>query len=161
MGLMGIVLAMLVASSAGAALREYRIEFVPSVSDSAVGYSMQVGTSSGNYAAEFDLGSPPASGATVVYAVDLFVALRSYDGTGGSSDYSNEIRVAAVVVDPRRHRPRAKVTKAIPILESGMVTRVIAVVAQKTRLTLVMARIVATRLATTTTIQTRCRVARS
>jgi hypothetical protein len=93
--------------------------------------------------------------------VDLFVALRSYDGTGGSSDYSNEIRVAAVVVDPRRHRPRAKVTKAIPILESGMVTRVIAVVAQKTRLTLVMARIVATRLATTTTIQTRCRVARS
>ena len=102
----GMALAFLVSTTASAALREYRVEFLPSTSSSATGYSLHIGTSSRNYEANFNLGSPPASGGTVIYAVDVedstdvFVALRSYDAAGLLSDFSNEIRVAAFVVEP-------------------------------------------------------------
>lgn len=79
--------------------------FSPSASAEAVGYTLHIGQSAGDYGVEFDLGNPPASGSTghIVYALDLddaadlFVALRAYDAFGTSSDYSNEIRVSAVV----------------------------------------------------------------
>jgi hypothetical protein len=94
---------MLIATGdAAAALREYQIFFQPSPSSSAVGYTLHVGREPGVYEAEFDLGNPPDSGGTVVYAVDLetaqdvFVALRAYDASGTFSPLSNEIQVAAV-----------------------------------------------------------------
>jgi hypothetical protein len=93
---------LLVANSAQAALREYRIHFAPSPSQAAAGYSLHIGQDSGNYTVEVDLGKPPDSGGTVVYAVDLedtidlFVALSAYDASGAASPLSNEIRVSAV-----------------------------------------------------------------
>ncbi len=95
-------LATLAAPSASAALREYRLQFAPSPSDDAAGYTMHVGLESGNYVGEFDLGSPPPQGGEIVYSldledsVDLFVALRSYDLSGETSRFSNELRVAAI-----------------------------------------------------------------
>jgi hypothetical protein len=97
---------LLVATSAHAALREYRIHFAPSPSPTAAGYSLHIGEDSGNYTVEFDLGNPPESGGTVVYAVDLedtidlFVALSAYDASGTASPRSNEIRVSAVEAPP-------------------------------------------------------------
>jgi hypothetical protein len=96
----------LASTTATAALREYRLQFAPSPSPEAAGYTMHIGQSSGSYAAVFDLGSPPPSGGTIVYAVDLedsidlFVSLRAYDSEGGPSVFSNEVRVSAVVVEP-------------------------------------------------------------
>lgn len=90
------------AQSATAALREYRIDFEPSPSAAAAGYTMHIGQESGSYEAEFDLGNPPASGGTILYAVDLedsvdlFVSLRAYDTAGVGSPFSNEILVSAV-----------------------------------------------------------------
>lgn len=103
---LAFALAMLVSAPAMAALREYRVEFAPSSSTAATGYTLHIGSASRNYSTDFDLGSPPAAGGTVIYAidledsVDLFVALRSYDGVGAQSVYSNEIRVAAVIPPP-------------------------------------------------------------
>lgn len=97
-------LATLAAPSASAALREYRLQFAPSPSAEAAGYTMHVGLQSGTYATEFDLGSPPPQGGEIVYSldledsVDLFVALRSYDLSGETSEFSNELRVAATPV---------------------------------------------------------------
>jgi len=97
---------LLVSSTASAALREYRVHFEPSPSSSAAGYTLHIGGDTGSYAVDFDLGAPPEQGGTVVYAVDLedstdlFVALRAYDSAGAQSVFSNEIRVAAVVLPP-------------------------------------------------------------
>jgi hypothetical protein len=88
-------------TSASAALTEYRVRFEPSSTPAAVGYTLHVGTSSRNYTADFDLGSPPVSGGTIVYAldledsVDLYMAVRAYDGAGDPSAFSNEMRVEA------------------------------------------------------------------
>ena len=99
-------IAMIVSSTASAALREYRVQFEPSASSSAVGYSLHIGSEAGTYSLEFDLGAPPVEGGTVIYAVDLedsidlFVALRAYDSNGIQSAFSNELQVAAVVPTP-------------------------------------------------------------
>jgi hypothetical protein len=99
---LGVSIALLASSSASAALREYQVHFQTSTSESATGYTMHVGSESGTYPVTFDLGGPPSSNTTVVYAVDLedsvdiFVALRAYDSVGVQSELSNEIRVAAV-----------------------------------------------------------------
>lgn len=100
------VVATLVAAPASAALREYRMHFQPSPTAGVAGYTMHLGTTTGAYATEFDLGLPPAAGGTVVYALDLedsvelFVALRAYGGAGGVvSAYSNEIRLEPIVPD--------------------------------------------------------------
>lgn len=99
-------LATLVASPAAAALREYRMQFQPSPTAGVAGYTMHVGTTSGNYQNQFDLGLPPASGGNVNYAldledsVDLFIALRAYGSAGAVSAFSSEIRLAAVPVTP-------------------------------------------------------------
>ncbi len=91
---------------AQAALREYHVHFQPSPTPGAAGYTLHLGTSSGVYPVEFDLGNPPPSGGTIVYAVDLedstdlFVSLRAYDTQGIASSYSNELRVAAIVPAP-------------------------------------------------------------
>ncbi|MFK7895129.1 MAG: FG-GAP repeat domain-containing protein [Myxococcota bacterium] len=96
--------ATLCAPAASAALREYRMQFQPSPSSDATGYTMHIGTESGDYQAEFDLGSPPPQGGEVIYSldledsVDLFVALRSYDLAGETSAFSNEVRVSAIPV---------------------------------------------------------------
>ena len=109
----GLAVALLASTSASAALHEYRVQFAPSPSASVVGYSLHIGTTSGAYEANFDLGSPPPTGFTVIYAIDLedssdaFVALRAYDAAGRQSDFSNEIRVAAVVVEPPAPPPEA------------------------------------------------------
>lgn len=101
----GFAIAFLASTTASAVLREYHVQFAPSASPSATGYSLHIGTASRNYEANFDLGSPPMTGFTVIYAVDLedstdvFVALRSYDGVGTQSGFSNEIRVAAAVIE--------------------------------------------------------------
>jgi hypothetical protein len=102
------ITSMLVASNAHAALNEYRMSFQPSPSPSAVGYTLHIGETPGDYSTEFDLGNLSAStaGATIVYALDLedsadlFVAMRAYDVAGVSSDYSNEYRVSAAVPAP-------------------------------------------------------------
>jgi hypothetical protein len=100
-----LLIALLASTTASAALREYHVQFMPSESVSATGYSLHIGTTAGNYEANFNLGSPPVAGATVIYAVDLedsadvFVALRAYDAAGLQSGFSNEVRVAAVVVE--------------------------------------------------------------
>ncbi|MEZ4333827.1 MAG: VCBS repeat-containing protein [Myxococcota bacterium] len=95
-------LATLVASPAAAALREYRMQFQPSPSAGVTGYTMHLGTSSGNYQAQFDLGLPPASGGVVNYALDLedsvelFVALRAYGSAGNVSAYSSEVHLTPI-----------------------------------------------------------------
>lgn len=87
-------------------LREYRVHFEPSPSPGAAGYTLHIGEQSRSYPVEFDLGSPPASGGTIIYAVDLedsvdlFVAVRAYDVAGTTSSFSNEISVSAVEVTP-------------------------------------------------------------
>ncbi|HEB89659.1 MAG TPA: VCBS repeat-containing protein [Deltaproteobacteria bacterium] len=99
-------LLLLSASVSSAALREYRVHFQPSPSPTAAGYTLHIGPASGNYQADFDLGAPPVQGGTVVYAIDLedsielYVALRAYDASGGQSPFSNEVRVEAVVPPP-------------------------------------------------------------
>ena len=99
------VFATLVAAPASAALREYRMHFQPSPTAGVAGYTMHLGTNSGAYATEFDLGLPPVAGGTVVYALDLedsvelFVALRAYAAGGVVSVYSNEIRLEPIVPD--------------------------------------------------------------
>lgn len=95
-------LASLVASPATAALREYRMQFQPSPSTGVAGYTMHLGTTSGSYQAQFDLGLPPASGGVVNYAldledsVDLYVALRAYGSNGSVSAYSSEVHLTPV-----------------------------------------------------------------
>jgi hypothetical protein len=95
-----------VSTTASAALREYRVEFAPSTSASVAGYTLHVGLNSESYEMSFDLGKPPSSGATIVYAVDLegsidlFVALSAYDSAGLQSALSNEVRMAAEITPP-------------------------------------------------------------
>jgi hypothetical protein len=102
----GVAVTLLMSTTASAVLREYRVHFEPSPSSSATGYSLHIGPESGAYSLDFDLGSPPEQGGTVVYAVDLedsvdlYVALRAYDSIGSRSVFSNELRVAAVVAPP-------------------------------------------------------------
>ena len=104
--LIAVATAMLTSSMASAALREYRVHFDPSPSPSAAGYIMHIGADSADYAVDFDLGSPPAGGGTIIYAmdledsVDLFVAMRAYNGVGDVSALSNEIRVEAIIPPP-------------------------------------------------------------
>jgi subtilisin family serine protease len=99
-------LALIVALPAGAVLREYRVQFAPSPSSTVDGYTLHIGEQSRSYPVEFDLGAPPASGGTIIYAVDLedsvdlFVAVRAYDGSGTTSSFSNEITVSAVEAPP-------------------------------------------------------------
>ncbi len=98
-------LASLLASPAGAALREYRMHFQPSPTAGVTGYTMHLGTAAGSYQTQFDLGLPPVSGGSVIYAldledsVDLYVALRAYGAGGVQSDFSNEIHLEPIVPD--------------------------------------------------------------
>jgi hypothetical protein len=114
-------IALLVSTTASAALREYRVYFEPSPSSSAAGYTLHIGPNAGNYALDFDLGTPPEQGGTVIYAVDLedsidlFVALRAYDSNGIQSILSNEFRVAAVVLPPTE--PPATPPTTPPVIE--------------------------------------------
>ena len=106
-------LSVILAGNAHGALLEYRMTFMPSTSSQAIGYTLHIGQSTGVYDVDFDLGSPLASGpgGTVVYALDLedstdlFVALSAYDAEGSSSDFSNEIRVSAVIPPPPDPEP--------------------------------------------------------
>lgn len=99
-------LATLVASPAAAALREYRVQFQASPTAGVAGYTMHVGTASGTYLSQFDLGSPPASGGSIIYALDLedsvhlYVALRAYTPTGAVSAFSSEVHLAPVATVP-------------------------------------------------------------
>ena len=102
----GLGLSVIAPSSAHSALSEFRVEFEPSASTHAAGYMMHIGTETGDYASDFDLGNPTASSGTVIYAVDLedsvdlFVAVSAYDGSGDPSPYSNEVKVTAVAAPP-------------------------------------------------------------
>jgi hypothetical protein len=112
--LAGLAMAIVAPSTAAAALAEYRVQFEPSASPGAVGYTLHIGTTSGDYAQAFDLGNPPSSGGTVAYAVDLedsvdiYVALQAYDDAGDASAFSNEMRVAAVIAPPPPPPPPAE-----------------------------------------------------
>lgn len=96
-------LATLVAAPASAALREYRMQFQPSPTAGVTGYTMHLGTAAGSYQAQFDMGLPPASGGSVLYAldledsVDLYVVLRAYGSGGVVSTFSNEIHLEPIV----------------------------------------------------------------
>jgi hypothetical protein len=100
-----VVAVLLMTGPAHAVLREYRMNFAPSPSAEAVGYTLHIGQAPGAYTVDFDLGNPPATDAdgTIVYALDLedstdlFTALRAYDSAGEVSEFSNELRVSAVV----------------------------------------------------------------
>jgi hypothetical protein len=98
-------------TTASAVLREYRVHFEPSPTSSATGYTLHIGPDTGDYSSDFDLGAPPVDGGTVIYAVDLedsidlYVALRAYDSVGLQSEFSNEVRVAAVVPPPVVEEP--------------------------------------------------------
>ena len=82
------------------------MQFAPSPSAAVDGYTLHIGEQSRSYPVEFDLGAPPASGGTIIYAVDLedsvdlFVAVRAYDDSGETSTFSNEITVQAVEPAP-------------------------------------------------------------
>lgn len=82
------------------------MQFAPSPSTTVDGYTLHIGQQSRAYPVEFDLGAPPASGGTIIYAVDLedsvdlFVAVRAYDAAGATSSFSNEITVSAVEAPP-------------------------------------------------------------
>ena len=97
-------LATLVASPAAAALREYRMQFQPSPTAGVAGYTMHVGTATGNYKSQFDLGLPPAAGGNINYAldledsVDLFIALRASSSAGAVSAFSSEVHLQPVPV---------------------------------------------------------------
>jgi hypothetical protein len=111
---------LVVPTSAWAAMAEYRVQFEPSPTPDAVGYTLHIGTTSRDYTVDFDLGSPPVAGGTIVYAldledsVDLFVALRAYDDVGDASEFSNEKRVAATVPPPVVEEPPAEEPSADP-----------------------------------------------
>lgn len=98
-------LATLIAAPASAALREYRMHFQPSPTAGVTGYTMHLGTASGSYQTQFDLGLPPVSGGSVIYAldledsVDLFVVLRAYGAGGSQSAFSNEVHLEPIVPD--------------------------------------------------------------
>jgi hypothetical protein len=98
-------LATLIAAPASAALREYRMHFQPSPTAGVTGYTMHLGTATGSYQTQFDLGLPPAAGGSVIYAldledsVDLFVALRAYGAGGSRSAFSNEVHLEPIVPD--------------------------------------------------------------
>jgi hypothetical protein len=109
----GILFALGGSATAQAALHEYMMVFDPSPSANAVGYTLHIGQSPGEYDVDFDLGNPGTSeaGATIHYSLelddasDLFVALAAYDAAGSSSEFSNEVRVSAVVPPPPAPEP--------------------------------------------------------
>lgn len=89
-----------------AAPEHHLVYFRPSPSLDTAGYVMHLGTTSGDYTQHVDLGQPNAVNDVILYstnidtAVDLYVALSSYNQAGTSSGYSNEFRLAAAVPDP-------------------------------------------------------------
>ncbi len=94
------------AGVASAAYQTYHIHFTPSPSPTAVGYTLHLGATSGEYIADLDIGQPDEGQNLIVYqasfnaASDLYVAISSYDAAGNSSAYSNELVVAAAEPDP-------------------------------------------------------------
>jgi len=89
-----------------AAPEQHVVVFRPSRSPDVVGYVLHVGTESGNYAQQVDLGQPSEWDNLMAYAtnietsVDIFVALSGYDENGLESPLSNEYRLAAAVAPP-------------------------------------------------------------
>lgn len=106
-------LVLLFSNTANAELHEYRMTFEPSPSGDALGYTLHIGQASRDYSADFDMGSLPTStpGGTIIYALDLedssdlYVALRAYDDAGVNSDFSNELKVSAVITAPPEPEP--------------------------------------------------------
>jgi hypothetical protein len=101
-----VALGMLVPASASAAPREYYIHFQASPSESVVGYTLHLGQDSRTYDQNLDIGHPPDDNSQILYSaviedsVDSYFAVSSYDALGNSSGFSNEIVVAAAVVQP-------------------------------------------------------------
>jgi len=99
-------LACLAPTLASAAPQAYYIHFQASPSESVVGYTIHLGQASRDYELNLDIGHPATSeneilyNATIENSVDSYLAVSSYDAFGNSSVYSNEIVVAAVVVEP-------------------------------------------------------------
>lgn len=79
------------------------MQFQPSPTAGVAGYTMHLGTASGSYTAQFDLGLPPVSGGSIIYAldledsVDLFVALRAYGSGQVVSAFSGEIHLEPIL----------------------------------------------------------------
>ncbi|HPG27605.1 MAG TPA: hypothetical protein PLW10_18370, partial [Myxococcota bacterium] len=94
------------AGSASAVLREHRVHFAPSPSETATGYTLHLGVSPGIYGYSVDIGAPPVTSGEIVYAVDLedtldfYVAISAYDASGLRSTPSNELLVAAAPPPP-------------------------------------------------------------
>lgn len=111
-GLLGAGAVLLSANLAGAALAEYHMRFTPSESPGVAGYTMHLGTRTGDYIAEFDLGNPASPGGEIVYgvafdnAIDLYIAISAYDAEGAASEVSNEVAIPRVVpTDPPSTSP--------------------------------------------------------
>ena len=97
--------------SAAADPEHHLVFFYPSPSASTVGYVLHLGTSSGEYTQQVDLGQPSEPQDMLVYstnidtATDLYVALTSYNGDGLESSLSNEHHLAAAVVTEPGEEP--------------------------------------------------------
>lgn len=100
------LLALGVVGETAAAPERHIVIFRPSRSPDVAGYVLHLGTESGNYAQQVDLGQPNEWENLMAYAtdietsVDIFVALSGYDENGLESPLSNEYRIAAAVAPP-------------------------------------------------------------
>ena len=105
-GLACLAVACVAPALASAAPRAYYIQFQASPSESVVGYTIHLGQESRVYGDNLDIGQPPTNANEILYSatledsIDFYLAVSSYDASGNSSVYSNEIRVAAVVAEP-------------------------------------------------------------
>lgn len=88
-------------STASAAPRDYLIRWVPSTSVGVSTYKLSVGSASGQYDVEIDLGAPPnvqnemQTTVQLDDAVDLYLAMRAQSQAGLYSVFSNEVMITA------------------------------------------------------------------
>lgn len=105
-GALTALLAFGLAEPAIAAPELHVVVFRPSPSPNVAGYVLHLGTESGDYAQQVDLGQPSEFDNLLAYAtnietsVDVYVALSSYDSNGLESPLSNEYQLGAAPVAP-------------------------------------------------------------
>ena len=106
LGLLTALLTLGLQSEAMAGPEHHYILFRPSPTPTVVGYMLHLGTESGNYVQQVDLGQPSDDDSILAYSTnidtstDLYVALSSYDENGLESVFSNEYHLRAAPVAP-------------------------------------------------------------
>ena len=105
-GVLSGMLALCLGGPAVAAPEHHYVFFRPSPSPTAMGYILHLGTESGNYTQQVDLGRPNEIENVMAYStnidtsIDIYVALSSYDANGFESALSNEYHLAAAPPPP-------------------------------------------------------------